>query len=104
MATLEKLTQDESGELHRANGETIRAGYVHHVGKIRTLVVANPCLDISTEIDKMIQDYPLSIPRDANAYVVSDFSGDTQHLRKSDLEGDKKFYSVFAIQFYAVWY
>ena len=42
------------------------------------------------------------IPEDANAYVTSDFSPETQHLKKYD-SGKEKFYSVYAIQFYYVY-
>jgi hypothetical protein len=102
MNKLEKLTQEESGRLHRADGQEIRMGYALPVGKIRAIVVANPCFDISQVIDKMVERNSACIPKEANAYVASDFSGDTQHLRKSNSGGDEKFYSVFALQFYYV--
>ena len=102
MEKLERLTQNESGLLHRADGQAIRHGYAIPVGKIGTIVVANPCLDISRVIDEMTERNSVCIPKGANAYVASDFSGDTQHLRKSDLEGHERFYSVFAFQFYYV--
>ena len=100
MDKLEKLTQDETGRLHRADGKLIRLGYAVPIGKIGTIVVANPCLDISNVIDEMAERNSVCVPKGANAYVSSDFSGDTQHLRKSDLEGHEKFYSVYAVQFY----
>ena len=100
MNKLEKLTQDESGRLYRANGKVLSPEDAIHKGKIRTLVVANPCLDISNAIDEMTERKSFFIPEGANAYAASDFSGDTQHLRKSDLEGREKFYCVFAVQFY----
>jgi len=100
MEKLEKLTQDETGRLHRANGDWIRPGYAVPIGKMGTIVVANPCLDISKFINEMLERNSVVIPREANAYVVSDFSGDTQHLRKSDLEGHEEFYAVYAFQFY----
>ena len=102
MNRLEKLTQDESGRLHRADGPAIGQGYAIPVGKIGTIIVAIPCLDISLVIDEMTERNSVCIPKGANAYVASDFSGDTQHLRKSDLKGHEKFYSVFAFQFYYV--
>lgn len=102
MRCLEKLTQDEFGTIHRGNGEQLPHLYVLPVGKIRTLVVANPVLDISDSIHALAENYPSSIPLEANAYVASDFSGDTQHLRKSTLEGNEKFYCVFAVQFYFI--
>jgi len=100
MNKLEKLTQNESGTLHRADGSILSPQYAIHKGKIRPLVVANPCIDISNVIDEMTKEKSVFIPPGANAYVASDFSGDTQHLRKSNLEGDEKFYCVYAIQFY----
>ncbi len=100
MNKLEKLTQNEDGTLHRADGTVLNLEYAIPRGKIRPLVVVNPVVDISSVIDKMTERKSVFIPEGANAYVVSDFSGDTQHLRKSDLEGHEKFYSVFAIQFY----
>ena len=102
MDKLEKLTQEESGVFHRANGDILSPRFTIPVGKIRAIVVANPCLDVSEEINKMTKRKSILIPRLANAYVASDFSGDTQHLRKSDLEGHEKFYCVFAVQFYYV--
>ncbi len=100
MDKLEKLTQDESGKLYHANGAKTIPEFTIPIGKIRTLVLANPCLDVSNEIDKMTERNSFFIPKGANAYVASDFNGDTQHLRESDLEGSKKSYSVFAVQFY----
>ncbi len=102
MDKLEKLTQDDSGRLYQDDGIKLCPRYAIPKGKIRTLVVPNPCLDISNVIDEMAERKSVFIPEDANSYAVSDFSGDTQHLRKSDLEGNEKFYSVFAIQFYYV--
>ncbi|MBI2110552.1 hypothetical protein HYT51_02120 [Candidatus Woesearchaeota archaeon] len=99
MKRLEKLTQDEDGTLHQADGRTISPERIILKGKIRTLVVANPCLDISNVIDEMTERNSVFVPEGVHAYVASDFSGDTQHLRKSDLEMNKKFYCVFAVQF-----
>ncbi|HLC81384.1 MAG TPA: hypothetical protein VJH68_01890 [Candidatus Nanoarchaeia archaeon] len=100
MNKLERLMQDEDGTLYRDDGDLLSKDDAILVGKITTLVVANPCIDISRMIDEMTERKSVFIPEGANAYVASDFSGDTQHLRKSDLEGHEKFYSVFAVQFY----
>ena len=101
MEKLERLTQDESGLLHRADGKKLRPEFAYPKGKIKTIVLANPSSDdISSVINEMTERKSAFIPEGANAYVTSDFSGDTQHLRKSDLEGHGKFYSVYAIQFY----
>ncbi len=104
MNKLEKLTQDESGRLHRKNGDILNSKYLSLEGKIKTLVVANPGIDVSNEITKMAEAKSLFIPKGANAYVVSEFNPDTQHLRKSDLEGHEKLYSVFAVHFYFNFY
>ena len=101
MDKLEKLTQDEFGTLHRSDSRVLRPEYAFLRGKISTLVVANPCFDISSVIDEMATMNSASIPSGANAYVASDFSGDTQHLRKNG-DGHEKLYSVFAVQFYYV--
>jgi hypothetical protein len=102
MRELEKLSQDESGRLYRANGVVLHPEFAFPEGKIKTLVIANPCLDISDEINKMVETNSAFIPKRANAYISSDFSGDTQHLRKANLEGQQKFYCVFAVQFYCI--
>ncbi|MBP7708285.1 hypothetical protein KA107_01255 [Candidatus Pacearchaeota archaeon] len=97
---LERLTQDAAGTLHRAGGKVLFSSEVHHAGKIMPLVVLNPCNDISEVIDEMVKRDSTVIPAGANSYVVSDFCGDTQHVRESSEDGSKKLYSVFAIQFY----
>jgi len=100
MNRLEKLTQNEDGRLYQADGMVLTPERTIPKGKIRTLVVANPCLDISNVIDEMTERNSAFVPEGANAYVASDFSGDTQHLRKSDLGKSERLYSVFAVQFY----
>src|SRR3990167_5632677 len=92
MERLEKLTQDEDGMLYRENGEIVKRSYAMLMGKIRPLVVSHPCMDISKIIDEMAEKDSVSIPKGANAYITSDFSGDTQHLRR--LDGKEKFYFV----------
>src|SRR3989344_5834114 len=98
MNKLERLMQDEDGTLYRDDGDLLSKDDAILVGKITTLVVANPCIDISRMIDEMTERKSVFIPKDANAYVASDFSGDTQHLRK--IGGYEKWYAVFAVQFY----
>ena len=100
MEMLERLSQDEFGKLYRSDKQNIPLNDIIPVGKIKTIVEANPCIDISDVINKMSEQNSLFIPYGANSYVASDFNPDTQHLRKSNLEGDQKLYSVFAIQFY----
>ena len=98
MDGLEKLTQGEDGAFYQADGRALSPEYVIPKGKIKTLVVENPCIDISSIIDEMAARKSVFVPKGANAYVASDFSGDTQHVRKSGLH--EKGYSVFAVQFY----
>ena len=101
MDKLEKLTQD-GGSLYRANGiSSVHSSGVYLRGKIRTLVVASPCFDISEVIDEMAGRDSLFIPKGANAYVASDFNGGTQHVRQDGSERDTKMYSVYALQFYS---
>ena len=45
MNRLEKLTQNEDGRLYQADGMVLTPERTIPKGKIRTLVVANPCLD-----------------------------------------------------------
>jgi len=102
MKTLQKLTQNEFGRLCLANGIEISSRNLLRSGKIKTLVVEHPCLDIYNVINEMSDKKSNFIPEDANAYVTSDFSPETQHLKKYD-SGKEKFYSVYAIQFYYVY-
>lgn len=96
MDKLEKLMQDEMNTFLRADGTAIKTDYVAPVGEIKTLVVQNPCLDISNVLDEMAKRDAAFIPSRATAYVASDFNGDTQYSR------DEKMYSVYAIQFYNI--
>jgi hypothetical protein len=101
MQKLEKLIQNKEGALFRSDNSRILKDELSLRGKIRSLVIENPCFEISDEIDFMAERGSMFIPEDANAYVASDFSGDTQHLRKSENDVEK-FYSVYAVQFYKV--
>ena len=99
---LERLTQNEDGDIFRENGIRVnlfRADLIPS-GKLRTIVLKNP-VDIKKEIEKYVENYPSSVPEDANSYVASDFNGSTQHIRK-DETGKESLYSVFAIQFYHI--
>ncbi len=102
MKKLEKLTQNKLGQLYLADGKEIRDENLFRSGKIKTLVAEHPCLDISNVINKIFERKLNFIPKEANAYVASDFSANTQHLKKDD-SGNEKFYSVYAIQFYYVY-
>ena len=101
MKKLEQLTKDESGQLFRANKTPVRAKFLLHKGKIKTIVVPNPSHCISLIFDEMAERDSAFIPKGANAYVASKFNGDTQHVRKSEESGEK-IYSVYGIQFYYV--
>ncbi len=94
--TLEKLTQDEEGNIIRADGEVMDTQFSWPVGKLITRVVENPSRDILEVVNEMVERNSPSIPKDATAYLASDFNCDTQGTR------DGKMTSVYAIQFYDV--
>ena len=98
MEKLQKLIQDELGGLFRTDGNVVSEDHVARVGKLKTLVIQHPCVDISTVLDEMAQRNSLFIPKNAHAYVASDFNGDTQYIR-----GEKAL-SVYAVQFYHLFY
>ncbi len=98
MEKLEKLAQDIFGNPCNPNGTLFRSR-PYPKGKITTITVENPCLDISIVIDEMAEKDDVTIPINANAYIVSDFNCSTQHTRK-DPNGKEKAYSVYAVQFY----
>lgn len=102
MNELERLTQTDEGRFYRGNIEVDRRN-VYHVGRITTLTVPSPCLDISEFMRELANRDSAFIPTQATAYVASDFSGDTQHVRESGEGGVKRVYSVYAIQFYYVY-
>jgi hypothetical protein len=101
MQKLEELTQENDSTFFTNNNSRMLLNReVLPIGKIKTLVVEHPCLEISDVIDSMAKTNSKFIPDYANAYVVSDFSADTQHIRKSEACTEGKFYSVYAVQFY----
>jgi hypothetical protein len=102
MDLLERLRQDEDGVLFHADGRAVDHRRAYLRGKIGILVVQNICLNISSAIDNLTRMGSSLIPKNANAYVASDFSADGQFLRG---EGDqRKVYSVYAIQFYFIYH
>ena len=100
MKKLEYITEDveefENSTLKRTkNGSE---GYVNHYvkqGKIITVKVPNPIIDPSSVIDYISRS---SIPKMANAFVVSDFNPDTQFIENG------KQYSAYAVLFYSIWW
>jgi len=98
MEKLVELTQNKDGELFRKNNQPLLKDDFRCLGKLKTFVVENPCIDVSNEIDKRVGSN--FIPEYANAYVVSDFNPDAQGIRKT--ENDEKIFSVYAVQFYYV--
>lgn len=98
MTRLEQLTQDDSGSIRRTS-TGFRPWRLSHIGRMQMITVKNPCINISTVINEMQNRNSPLIPREANAYVVSDFSPDAQFLIK-DHEGKENTYSCYAAQFY----
>ena len=98
MEKLERLTQDKDGFLYMENGSFIGVNSIRLIGKIKTFVVQNPCLDFSKVIDEIVEKDSRFANSYANAYVVSDFNSDTQHIKEED--NGEKVYSTYAVQFY----
>ncbi len=93
MKSLTRLIQDEEGVISY-KGQFIEKYKLKIVGKLTTLLIKNPCLDIQSEIDELTEIDSFLIPKNANSYISSEFNPDTQHTR---LSGN---YSVYALQFY----
>jgi hypothetical protein len=102
MDKLERLIQDEFGNVCKSNNFIIDKDKIVFVDKIKTIVIKNPVLEISNEIDKMAENNSECIPKYANSYIASEFNPDTQHLRKSKDRKSGNFYSAYAIQFFRV--
>jgi len=94
MKKLQKLVQKEFGNLQKQDGTPIRDEI--RVGQLRTLKVQNPILNISSVINELAGRSFILIPKEANAYVSSDFNFGTQFIKH------KKAYSVYALQFYRI--
>ncbi len=99
-----KQDHSKSNRFHKLNEALLNSfggsEYLIPIGKPETLVVQNP--SNSKTLDDLMQDFfknkSVFIPANANAYVVSDFHGGTQHIRIID--GEDKPFSVYAVQFY----
>jgi len=100
MEKLEKLTQGEFGLIRPPYYGSAPVDNAYVVDKIKTITVQHPS-DISSAIDEMAERDSVLIPKDANAYVASDFNPETQHIRKT--ENGEVFCSVYAIQFYNIY-
>ncbi|MEK6926291.1 MAG: hypothetical protein AABW50_03360 [Nanoarchaeota archaeon] len=103
MQKLERLTQDDEGNFFAKGRLTnsdmpIPSRDLTPKGRIRVLILENP-VDIEEEIKKYANNYPSSVPKDANAYIISDFNGGTQHARKDEKEKEHMC-SAYALQFY----
>lgn len=98
MKKLERLIQNENGEMSLSDGRKVFSENIIILGKIRTFVEKNPVIDISQVINKRAEEFPHFVPYEANCYIVSDFNPDTQYLRKPN--SNEESYSVYAIQFY----
>ncbi len=101
MTTLTRLIQDEHGWMYVREGvfhRHVDSRNVSHAGKIRTVVFENP-VDVEEAMNKYVKDYPASIPKLANSYVISDFNGGTQKVVKDDKDKEHVL-SVYALQFY----
>lgn len=98
MKKLERLIQNESGQIFGEDKHHILSRSLIPQGKIRTIVIKNPCLDISSNIDEMIEKEIICFPPQANSYVISDFNGGAQYIK--ECEGKEEVYSIYAIQFY----
>lgn len=108
MERLEKLLQSNRGTIYSQNGDGSTKHYAINQqafprGRVQTLVVEHPCLDIRGVINEMSDRNSARIPQHANAYVTSEFNGDTQHIRIDENgSGKETMHSVYAIQFYLV--
>jgi len=99
MKKLERLTQDESGCGYQIKDNQYRFQLIP-LEKLITFVVQNP--SDSIELDKKVHEIAEGIrfiSQTANAYAVSEFNPDTQHIRK--VGGVDKIFSVYAVQFYS---
>ena len=94
MVKLEKLIQDEFGRLSFKGCRMIVPKDLFPIGKMKTIVIENPCLDTSHIIEEMSKEDSPIIPKSANFYLISEFNPDTQSIRNG------KMTSVYAVQFY----
>ena len=101
MTTLPRLIQDDYGWMYVKEGihhRHINSRNISPVGKIRTVVFEN-FVEVEEAMNKYANDYPASIPKLANSYIISDFNGGTQKIMRDD-EGKEHILSVYALQFY----
>jgi len=93
MRKLEHLQEDEQGKLFRKDGKPFPNNYAYKVSRIKTLTMKTDC-KTQEVIDALTRSNSAFIPKDANAYIASDFNRCTDHLRGEDA------YTVLAFQFY----
>lgn len=96
------LTEDEIGDICRKGKPLSMWEEIQPIGKLSTLVIKNPCLDLSYEVNRLAEQGSPVIPKYANSYVISDFNPATQHIKK-DQNDAESFYSVYAVKFYRVY-
>ncbi|HLD55975.1 MAG TPA: hypothetical protein VJB35_06955 [Candidatus Nanoarchaeia archaeon] len=94
MRKLEHLQEDEGGKLSRENGSEFPNAYAYKVSGMKTITV-----EIHFKIRRVIDHLTKTtafIPKDANAYVVSDYNRFTDYLGTKD----NRTYTVLTFQFY----
>ena len=104
MARLEKLTQNEQGQIYSKNSGPLDKNDLLPVGKLQTLVVRDPVIDLGILLGGPNFDAFLEKPEIhwmATAYLASEFNQNTQQFRL--IEGKSETYSVYAVQFYHIY-
>ncbi|MEK6906772.1 MAG: hypothetical protein AABW81_04065 [Nanoarchaeota archaeon] len=94
MRKIQKLIQKESGFLCKEDRTLVRNEM--RVGKLVTITLQNPVIDVNYHINELIDRKSVIIPDNANAYSISEFNPSAQFLK------DGKAYSCYALQFYNI--
>lgn len=92
MEKLERLIQDETGFIFGEDKKIILSKFLIPKGKLRTIVIRDVCLDISSFIENMREKKILNLPLYTNSYLASDIN---EELKKGE-EGCL----IYAVQFY----
>ena len=64
------------------------------ISQLETIKVKNPVINLDSIVQDLVKNNSSIIPKEANAYIISNFNSDTQFI----VEG--KAYSCYALQFY----